>query len=597
MLLKEQIHKLHTWGKEKLPIFILMAIMSVIILYNLDGAYLWKDEAGTANVSYNVLSYGIPKVYDGKNLLSTSDGNNFNNELLVSNHEWLQYYICAASFGIFGKTTFAARFPFALFAIASIYIIWLLGKKIYRSSFLSVCACIIYSLNVQFLLYARQARYYSLVLFFTALSVFLVLEICEIIKLKKVCSTKHKALLYIMLFFATALLFFSNRLGGVVFISATICYMLLLCDKRLFKIGIIVVTGVLPWGIWYLINNVIFKAPNFGINGFETHFFTKLLMIVWKLQVYFVPMITLLVVAVIFQIISVAGRKKEIRLYDKKSMYFFMLVFCNVIFTAFPKWGIVNHYYVTVLVAAPFIMIPIFRLIFMNSRFLSCVFVISMLFTNILNISPYMLLGTVPNENNEVNNLLAEQYSWTTNYGIFASPNTDADFRITSLASYKADIKVKCYLFDYITELKKGYYSSIQEMCEYINNNSKPTDTVLVIGMEYEPIIFYTNLKVANNLSTKLKPWSDYFGQYPNQEKYGVLTHVDDEQIDWIIIKKDYPISLFLDDPDYLENNKPLFNIYNSKTSDIPLSNSADLDYHKFEMLIEDPGFTIWHRK
>lgn len=597
MLIKERMHSFFMYIKRELPILILMMPMSVIILYNIDETYLWKDEAGTANVSWNVLTYGFPKVYDGKNLLSTSDGNNFNEKLLVSNHEWLQYYICAASFWILGKSTFAARFPFSLFAIASIYIIWLLGKNVYKSNFLAIGACMIYALNVQFLLYARQARYYSLVLFYTALSIFLVLKICDIIKLKKVCSAKHKVLLYTMLFLAITLLFFSNRLGGAVFVGATTFYLLSTCDKRLFKIIILVIAGALPWGIWYIINNIIFQAPNFGSNGFEKHFFTKLLLIMWKLQVYFVPIITLLAAAVIFQICSVAGRKKETRIYGKKSLYFFMLIFCNVIFTAIPKWGIVNHYFVTVLVAAPFIVLPIFRLIFKNSKFMSGAFAIVILFTNILNILPYMLLDSVPIENNEVNNLLAEQYGWTTNIGVFASPDTDADFRITSLALYKSNIKAKCYLLDYINEIRNGYYSPIQEICDCINVDAKPTDTVLVIGMEYEPIVFYTNLKVVNNLSTRLKPWSDYFGQYPNQEKYGVLTHVDDDQIDWVILKKDYPIDLFLDDPDYLEKNKSFFDIYISKTSDIALSNSADLDYHKFETIVEEPGFTIWHRK
>lgn len=88
-------------------LLLIIVVFSFFILKNLDNSYLWKDEAGTANVAYNTMIKGYPTVYDGKNLLSTSDGNNFNSKLLVSNHEWLQYYICAGSFALLGKTTFA----------------------------------------------------------------------------------------------------------------------------------------------------------------------------------------------------------------------------------------------------------------------------------------------------------------------------------------------------------------------------------------------------------------------------------------------------------------------------------------------------------
>ena len=597
MLLHKRINELYFGVRNLLPILIFIVLISTVILYGLDGTYLWKDEAGTANVSYNVLTYGLPKVYDGKNLLSTSDGNNFNSEFLVSNHEWLQYYICAASFGIFGKNTFAARFPFALFAIASVYIIWLLSKRIYKTTFLSIMSCVIYACNVQFLLYARQARYYSLIMFFTSLSALLFLKNCDIDQMPTEHSIRKKLVLYSGLFLSSSLLFFSNRLAGAVLVGATICYSVVYHDKRVLKAGIPVLAGILPWGCLYLINNILLQAPNFGGNGIESHFFTKILLVIWKLQVYFCPILLLVLIAVVFQVISVARGNRERNIYNRETTYFIFIVFCNVVLTAIPKWGIVNHYFVPVLVAIPFIVVPIIKLIYKNSRLITAFFVILILLTNVLNILPYGLLGAVPEEKNEVNNLLSEQYAWTTNYGIFASPETNADFRTTSLNSYKDKIKVRCYLLEYFGEIKNGYYSSIQEICEHINKNSKPTDTVLVIGTEYEPIVFYTGLRVVNNLSTKLRPWNDYFDQYPNQEKYGYLTQVEDEEIDWVIVKKDISVSLFLEDPDYLNNNISRFDIYTSKTSDIPLSNSPDLDYHKFETVVNEPGFTILHRK
>lgn len=576
---------------------LIITIFSFVILTNLDNSYLWKDEAGTANVAYNTMLKGYPTVYDGKNLLSTSDGNNFNSKLLVSNHEWLQYYICAGAFALFGKTTFSARFPFALFAIASIIIIWLIAKRIFCSTRCADLAGILYAINVQFLLYARQSRYYSLVLFFTATSTLLMLMLFDILKNENTNFFRSKYHLYFLFILSVALLFMSNRLGGIVFAAAIVCYVLITHDKRLFFTIFLLGIGVLPWGIWYFINNMVFNAPGFGGNEIETHVFTKIIMILWKIQVYFFPIISMLVITVIFYLLNYILEKKEKVLFSGDKLFFVVLCISNVIVTAMPKWGIVNHYYLSILVAIPFILLPIIKFVWKSSKACSLIVVLTIIFSNVLSILPYGLLNSIPFENNQVNNLLSDNYSWTTNYGLFSSPDTDANFRITPLSDYKSKLRIESYLYNYLKEVRNGYYSSIQEICDYINARSINTDTILVVGMEYEPIIFYTNLRVVNNLSTEFKPWNDYFSVYPNQEKYDALTQVEDNKIDWIILKKDSPLSLFLNDPNYLVNNKALFEIYTSKTSDIILSTSADLDYHKFETVTDETKFTIWHRK
>lgn len=593
----KKIYKLYHLILNYKIFFLIIIAFSLFILTNLDNSYLWKDEAGTANVAYNTMIKGYPTIYDGKNLLSTSDGNNFNSKLLVSNHEWLQYYICAGAFALLGKTTFAARLPFALFAIASIFIIWLIAKKIFNSPSHSNVACFLYAVNVQFLLYARQARYYSLVLFFTAASTLLMFEVVDILKGKKRIISYKKYVTILLFILCVSFLFLSNRLGGIVFAAAAVGYVLINHNKRLFIIFFLLGAGIIPWGLWYFINNILFNAPEFGGSRIETHVFTKIIMILWKLQVYFLPIISLIVITVVFYLLNFILGKKEKILYSREKMFFIFLVISNIFFTAVPKWGIVNHYYLSVLVATPFILLPILEFIWKSSKVCSFTLAVMLIFTNVINILPYGFLYSVPSEKNEVNNLLSDNYSWTTNYGLFSSPDTDADFRITPLSVYKSKIHVECYLYDYLKELKNGYYSPIQEICDHINKYAKELDTILFIGMEYEPIIFYTNLRVVNNLSTKLRPWSEYFSVYPNQEKYGDLTHIDDDKIDWIILKKDSSPTLFLDNVNYLKDNRSLFNIYTSKTSDIILSTSADIDYHKFDTIFNGSKFTIWHRK
>lgn len=84
--------------------------------------------------------------------------------------------------------------------------------------------------------------------------------------------------------------------------------------------------------------------------------------------------------------------------------------------------------------------------------------------------------------------------------------------------------------------------------------------------------------------------------EYPNQKKYEYLTIVDDEKIDWIIYKNDGTEVLMFADKDYLKNNVSKFLVYTTNSVNVPLSNSADLDYHFFSELDSDDKVIIYKR-
>lgn len=131
---------------------------------------MWKDEAYTAEVGNNVLQYGYPRAWNGQNMMTGSAGNDFNHHFAIINQGWLQFYIAAISIKLLGKNTLAARFPFALFGMLTLVVIWFLAKQIYHKkniANLTVFYCCCY---IPFLLYVRQVRYYSLVFFFYNLS-------------------------------------------------------------------------------------------------------------------------------------------------------------------------------------------------------------------------------------------------------------------------------------------------------------------------------------------------------------------------------------------------------------------------------------------
>jgi 4-amino-4-deoxy-L-arabinose transferase-like glycosyltransferase len=147
------------------PLAIVSVIGAVLIFTNLGADYLWEDEGDTAALASNILKFGVPKAWDGAAFLDSDHGARLNRDLVMVTHPWVQYYLTAASFLVFGQNTFAARFPFAVAGWMSILFVYLfvwrlLGNR--RTAF-SAAALLVFS--VQFLLYAKQCRYCALNMF------------------------------------------------------------------------------------------------------------------------------------------------------------------------------------------------------------------------------------------------------------------------------------------------------------------------------------------------------------------------------------------------------------------------------------------------
>lgn len=143
----------------------LILLAAFLLFYNLDDRLLWGDEAETALFAQNILKFGIPKAADGKNYLTyLGRGYDTNeNDVLVWT-PWLGEYMTAASFYLFGKSTFTARLPFALTALLSVVSLLLVTQRFYNNHELTIIAALLYVTNVAFLLHARQCRYYAILI-------------------------------------------------------------------------------------------------------------------------------------------------------------------------------------------------------------------------------------------------------------------------------------------------------------------------------------------------------------------------------------------------------------------------------------------------
>jgi len=144
------------------PLAIIAVIGAVLIFTNLGSDYLWEDEGDTAALASNILKFGVPKAWDGGAFLDSDHGARLNRDLVMVTHTWVQYYLTAASFLIFGENTFAARLPFAIAGWMSILFVYLFVWRLFGNRLTAFSAAALLVLSVQFLLYAKQCRYCAL---------------------------------------------------------------------------------------------------------------------------------------------------------------------------------------------------------------------------------------------------------------------------------------------------------------------------------------------------------------------------------------------------------------------------------------------------
>jgi hypothetical protein len=140
----------------------LLLLAAPLLLLNLSGPLLWEDEADTAVFARSIALRGLPWAWDGTTFIDSDSGRRLTQNLLMVGTPWLPYYVTAASFRLFGETELAARLPFALAGWTSIALLYLLVLRASRDRRAALASAFLLLSSVQFLLYARECRYYAL---------------------------------------------------------------------------------------------------------------------------------------------------------------------------------------------------------------------------------------------------------------------------------------------------------------------------------------------------------------------------------------------------------------------------------------------------
>ncbi|MBI4227234.1 MAG: glycosyltransferase family 39 protein [Candidatus Omnitrophica bacterium] len=139
----------------------LLVAAALLLLPNLESSgLLWQDEAETAVLAQRTLAFGYPKADDGINRLNPAlpmgPGESW------TYHPWLQFYVTAVSLRLFGATTAAARFPFALIGVVCIVLAYRVTLALLHDPGIARLTGLFTLLSVPLLLHFRQCRYYAL---------------------------------------------------------------------------------------------------------------------------------------------------------------------------------------------------------------------------------------------------------------------------------------------------------------------------------------------------------------------------------------------------------------------------------------------------
>ena len=202
-------------------IFVALMLTATLFLFSHAGNYyLWEDEGETALLGRNVLAYGLPYGFDGRNLYEFRNGLCLNRDFLPALTPWLQYYWAAGSLFLFGDGTFGARALFIWAGLFSLILFYFFVRRYFDNARLALISLVLMATSVPTLLFLRQCRYYALVMLLTAAVA--LLYTCY-------AGKRHHVVLSCLLF---VLLFFANPLVALPALAALGISFFLFDDQR-----------------------------------------------------------------------------------------------------------------------------------------------------------------------------------------------------------------------------------------------------------------------------------------------------------------------------------------------------------------------------
>ncbi len=152
--------------KTHLALVFLLPFSFLLIFTGLDDTVLQTDEGADTFISTTILKYGYPKHSDGTHY-TMPEGDVFGGIFLY--RPWVSYYLQSVSLQLFGQNTFAARLPFAILGVFSIWSLYSFTLRWTNRKTIAFFACLLLTTCVPALLYFRTARYVAVPILLTPL--------------------------------------------------------------------------------------------------------------------------------------------------------------------------------------------------------------------------------------------------------------------------------------------------------------------------------------------------------------------------------------------------------------------------------------------
>lgn len=521
----------------KIIISLFVSLFIIMLFANIGNRVMFIDEAITAMLGKNTMTFGYPLVWDGKNLITASvNGNEFNESLVYIKHNWLPYYI-SAFVQVFTTNVAVIRSIFACFGVLSLFLYKSLLEEISDNKIFRMIGFAVFTFSIPVTLYFRSIYYTGLGLTFSISTILLYIRTIKYNKRKD----------YILLCVSLILLFHSLYL--FYFINATALFLsYIIFDfnkttfKKYFTVGFISALLTLPWYFYsrLYLNKVEVKL-SVGAKYFDELIFGYL----WQLHAYFIPFLSLLIIYVIIKVLNIHSRDKSIqnssiRINNLKHqlkqflkryripMISLIFILVNLVVISIfgiwlnTRWMIPSIPFIYILLT--YILYEFYRL----DKYIGVVVAIILIFTNVLNVAPYSIIKYSITDTSAIESFVKPPVP-------FIDTGEGWNTKEKNLKEFLSDFYMRSYFLDYCSELLSKYNDADKGMVEFLLKYGKPSDKVHLVGYQNEIVAYYTGMKMVNRLDKNQQLFAETFLGYPNARKFEHLTICPYEYCDWII--------------------------------------------------------------
>jgi hypothetical protein len=447
-------------AKSHTSLIFLIPFSFVMIFIGLSNSALQVDEGADTFVSSTILKYGAP--YHNDELNSTMEYASIHDKGLFLYRTWLPYYLQAGSLLIFGKTTFAARLPFAFLGVTAAIALYFFTLKLTKKKSVAFLATLFLIASVPTLIYFRTARYIGLPILFTILLLYSYITIYD----KKFWNPWPLIITSILYFHTMYVAFVGIILGVLTHFYINRKSTTLENDKQVIKAAIITSLFTLPW-LWFIFP-VFEKIPEFYLSASDQIDTTN-----WR----FIKNFT----GYLFQLNNYIFPFIFIPLLMTKSLHFFrneiQLCLCCIsglivvslmhtiplqqyIAGSFPLW-----YILLALIVVE---------VFPSQLIIRFILTTTLIFTNIINVGPFLSIKEVLKNNSD----------WF-NKSIYTN---------NVYKSVVREIKIKSVFHSHLLEISNRYQGPLDKIITFFEKNGKSSDS-FYIDNEHESFVFYTGMK------------------------------------------------------------------------------------------------------